>query len=300
MSGLLSHLEVALTETMRFLPVSWTSGIGAKLGELTVKKAEKNDAPWVRRFNANVEHLCNAQLPSDQQALLHAYGEQVGRLYAEYTILQKMSRQGRIEIDGEKNLQNLTKPVVFTSPHLANWEVIFQVFAERGEPTCVLYEPREGEARMKIANRARLAWGDNITLASTQEPMVMRKLDSLLREKSNLYILADEEKSGFVFSPSLGRDLPYAGNRWMLSRLAARHLIDVVPLYVTRFASTRFKIHIDPKITPDPNLERIQRAKQISDQIDQKFDRWVRQKPEHWYWLPQLDFNVKRASKKSG
>ena len=50
--------------------------------------------------------------------------------------------------------------------------------------------------------------------------MVMRKLDKYLSEKTNLYILADEEKAGFVSAPSLGRDLPYVGNRWMLSRLA--------------------------------------------------------------------------------
>jgi len=296
---LINKLEIGLAEAMRYLPVSWTSGIGAKLGELTVRKAERNDEPWVKRFYENVERLCGARALSDQKALLLAYGQQVGRLYAEYTILQKIDRQGLIEVIGEENLRNTTKPVLFTSPHLANWEVVFKVLSDQEQPACVLYEPRETGARMKIANQARLDWGDNISLASTSEPMVMRKLDTLLKQKTNLYILADEEKAGFVSAPSLGRDIPYSGNRWMLSRLAAKHGVDVVPLYVERIASTRFKVHVDERISPDPGLDRTQRAKRIADRIDQKFEAWVKLRPEHWYWLPYLDFKAEHASQKT-
>ena len=299
MSEWIRKLEIGLAEAMRYLPVSWTSGIGAKLGEITVRKAEKNNDPWIKRFYMNAEQLCGARSINDQRALLLAYGRQVGRVYAEYTILQKMNHQGLIEVIGEEHLQNTSKPVLFTSPHMANWEVVFKILSEQKESACVLYEPRESKARMEIANRARVAWSKKICLASTSEPMVMRKLDKFLSEKTNLYILADEEKAGFVSAPSLGRDLPYVGNRWMLSRLAAKHGVDVIPVYVERTASTSFKIHIDEKISPNPSLDRTKAAKQIADQIDEKFDAWVRRQPEHWYWLPHFDSNAIHVSQQT-
>ncbi len=285
--------ELLLAKILKYLPVSWTSGIGAILGEQDVLKEADQKLPWVETFYQSIEQLKGVTDPSEKRNLLIEFGRQVGRVYAEFTIIQKMDRKGLINIVGRENLKNRTRPSIFVLPHLANWEVATKLTTIFDNPTCILYEPRESEQKMAIANQARLDWGDQVSLLSSADPLVMKKIINLIKNKINICILPDEEKSGSVNTPSLGRDLPYAGNRWMVSKLAAKHSLDVIPLYVERVESCKFIIHLDEKISPNKAIGYNENAKAIADKIDDLFNKWVLQCPEHWFWMPYLNLNKK-------
>ena len=285
--------ELLLGKLMRLMPVKLTSQIGAILGRKEVlSRAGKNEA-WVELFYHSIEQISGVSDPAEKRKLLIEFGKQVGRLYAEFNILHRIDQKRLIQIDGIENLDNRTKPSIFVAPHLANWEVIFKVFTGLDNPTCTLYEPRESEQKMAIVNKCRLDWGKNIQLISTSEPMVMRSIQHKLENNCNVFILPDEEKDGYVSAPSLGRTIPYSGNRWMVSRLAVKYSLDVIPMYVERFKSVNFKIHIDKKIRPQTDIENIQSARIVADKIDDVFNYWIRKCPQHWYWMPYLDLNKK-------
>jgi len=284
-------LELILANVMRYLPVNVTSKIGAIMGRQEVLKAAKKNRKWVARFYDNLEQLSAITSEHDKKEKLIEFGEEFGRLYAETTILQKIDKLKHIKIEGLENLKNSTRPTIFIAPHISNWEVIVKIFTQLDTPTCGLYEPRENKHRMTIVNKARLNWSENIQLFSTAEPMVMKKLQTALKNKCNLFILPDEEKQGMVYAPSLGRKLPYTGNRWMLSRLAVKFTADVIPLHVERLNSTHFIVHIEPKIETkvDNTLNQVENAQMIADEIDRIFNQLILKAPHKWYWLPYLN-----------
>ncbi|NNJ90152.1 MAG: lysophospholipid acyltransferase family protein [Gammaproteobacteria bacterium] len=288
--------ELLLAKLLRYFPVSWTSGIGAYLGEQDVLREASDNLPWVNLFYQSIEQLTGVSDSSEKRKLLIEFGRQMGRVYAEFTILQKIDKKGLITINGLENLNNRTRPCLIVLPHLANWELATKVATLADNPTCILYEPRESEQKMAIANQSRLNWGDNIRLLSSAEPMVMKKIVTMLKNNINVCVLPDEEKSGFVNTPSLGRKIPNTGNLWMVSRLAAKHSLDVIPMYVERVKSVNFIIHVDEKISPQKALSQKQNAEAIADKIDELFNQWVRQCPQHWFWMPYLDLNKKALS----
>lgn len=292
--------EVLLAEAMRHLPISLTSGLGALMGRREVLKDRKAGKAWVARFNKNAERLCGAHTDQAKREALIAYGRQAGRVYAEFTILQKLARKGRIEVVSDTGLTGRSEPALFTFPHMANWELALWPISWQHNRTCVLYEPRESGARMLIANRARQALGGTrIDLLSSRTPMVMRKIERALHNGHNLVLLCDEESGGRVHAPLLGRAPTYTGNRWLLARLAVKHRLDVVPLCVERIGSVRFKVHIEQKISPRPGTDRKADARRIADQVDAVFERWVRAHPQHWYWMSELNLPAQTVGQAS-
>lgn len=273
---------------MRHLPVKVTSVIGAFLGRRKMVNAYKKNLKWVARFERNIEELSGIKTADEKYQKLLEFGEEFGRLYAETTVLQKMDKENRITINGLQKLTNKATPKIFIAPHLSNWELVCKVFTTLENKTYALYEPRENQQRMQIVNSARQAWGENISLISTAEPMAMKNLKQALIKGDNLFILPDEEINGLVMAPSLGRNIPYAGNRWMVSRLAVSHQVDVVPVSVKRLEANRFEVEIHDVISPDLSLDSKMAAQKISDEIDQLFNRLILAKPQSWYWLPYL------------
>ena len=291
-----AKLELVLVKLMQVLPISWTSAIGGMMGKQEMLKAQRKRRKWVSRFFYNVEALKGIKDDKVKQQMLMQFGEEFGRLYAETTILQKLDKLGHLKIVGLQKLEQTLKPRIFVAPHISNWEMIFKVFTKLDNSTYVLFEPRESKQRMQIVNNARLAWDKKVELISTSEPMAMKKLKQALQKGSNIFILPDEEVDGMVQAPSLGRQIPYAGNRWMLSRLAVAHNVDVIPLSIKRSSKINFQITVHDKITPKRSMNNKQRAQDVADQIDQLFNHLVMQSPQSWYWLPYLNLQPGQKS----
>jgi lauroyl/myristoyl acyltransferase len=280
---------------MRHLPVSWTSAIGAVIGELVARHAARSNNLWVTRFYKNIEKLKGISSAELLKKHLIEYGRQTGRLHAEYTVLKKINQQGYITIKGEKNIGDTNKPVIFISSHLSNWELTGKVLTLMDNPSNVLVLPIEGEDRARIVNEARLSWRKASSpiapLISTDSPMAMKHLAKKLSAGENLLIFTDELRQDYVSAPSLGRDIPYAGNRWLVARLAVQQNVDVIPLCVQRSRKIDFTILIGKRISAPSGGDKNNKAKYIADQIDHKLDSWVRNKPEHWFMITMLDLD---------
>lgn len=275
---------------MRLMPVEMVSNYGAFMGRRRIRRAIKKQRLWVERFYRNLEDISGVSSAEEQQAKLYEFGEEFGRLYAETTVMHKINQQNRVEFSGLEHLSELSKPCIFVAPHLSNWEVLLKVSSLVENNTCDLYEPREDEHVMESVYQARRVWTERLKFLSTDHPFAMRELKKHLAEGTNLLIFPDEEKAGLVYAPSLGRKIEYAGNRWMLSRLAAKSEIDVVPLYTERLGPARFKVHIQPKIVcpSETALSYQDRAKFMADEIDDRFNEIIRKSPHLWFWLPYL------------
>jgi KDO2-lipid IV(A) lauroyltransferase len=271
------------------LPVSWTSAIGAYLGARRGRRGIAAKRLWVDRLHRNLDRLCRQTDRTERERRLVAYTSRIGRLYAEYTVLQKIVREGRLEVVGLAHLQGLSRPAIFASCHLANWELVGHVLTLLDAPAFALYDPPQNTIRHRLATQARLGWRSDFQVVPTSTH-AMRQLCKALANGCNLLMYVDEVKDGYLWAPSLGRRIPYSGNRWLTARLAIRYQADVLPVHVERIEGARFRILISPKLVAVGGNDD-ERVRSLADQLDQVLNTWIQSQPEHWHGLWEFDLD---------
>ncbi|MEB3312089.1 MAG: lysophospholipid acyltransferase family protein [Snowella sp.] len=286
---LAEYKELWIARLLEFLPISLVSDIGAYLGENAAWRAIQDNQYQVKNLHLNIERLQGINDSELRKHRIIEWAIQRGRMHAEFTILHKLVHEGYLEIVGQENLKNISKPAIFVSCHLANWELVGHIMASLSNPFCALYAPLKNPIYQKIAVKSRRKWRTDIELvpASTR---AMFQLTRALKAGSNLLLFIDEEKGGYVWGPSLGRKLPYAGNRWLAARLAVQHKVDIVPLYIEQVDNARYRAVVEPKLQIIDS-DRHSCAKYLADQMDHHLNQWIKKRLEQWYWLAHLDLD---------
>lgn len=284
---LLEYTELWMSALMRHLPVNLTSSIGGYFGARHGRRGIAAERLWVKRMHANIERFSGVSDPAEREQRIIKYTRRIGQIYAEFTALQRIVREGRLEIMGAEHLQDISRPAIIVSGHMANWELVGHVMTMLQGGASALYAPPDNPIRHRLAVEARARWGEDHELIPSS-PHAMRKITQAVARGRNLLMYVDEEKDGYIWSPSLGRRIPYAGNRWLTARLAVHHKADVIPVHVEAIDVARYRLIIEPKLVPEGGND-VSRARSLADQMDRHLDAWVRAQPEHWYWLPYLD-----------
>ena len=123
----LEYGQLAIIELMSRLPIDWISAIGGYLGERVMRQAICEDSPWIKQMHINFERLRGIKDADLREQMIIEWTRQIGRVQSEFTVLQRMTREDKIEVIGHENLQNISQPVIFVSCHLANWELVGHV-----------------------------------------------------------------------------------------------------------------------------------------------------------------------------
>jgi KDO2-lipid IV(A) lauroyltransferase len=281
--------ESGIAAALRHLPVVWTSAIGGYLGALEGRRGIKAGRVWVQRLHRNIERFSGVADPEERKRHIVAHTRRIGRIYAEYTVLQRLVAEGRVEVVGREHLEGLSRPAIVASCHLANWELVGSALSLIPGSATALYAPPDNPVRHRLALAARTAWPRRTECELVAaSPSAMRQLVKALTGGHNLLIFIDEERDGYVWSPSLGRRLEYAGNRWLTARLAVRYSADVIPVHVEATGNARYRVVIAPKLAAGEGNDET-RARSLADQLDARFDAYIRANPEQWYWLARYE-----------
>ncbi|MEB3312088.1 MAG: lysophospholipid acyltransferase family protein [Snowella sp.] len=286
---LLEQGQLRLIELMSVLPISWTSAIGHYLGKRSAKQAIRNGENWIQDIHKTLQHLRGIEDFKLREQQIIEWTGRIGCLRTQFTILQRLVQEGYLEVIGQENLQNISQPTIFVSCHLAHWELVGHTLTRLPNRGCALYAPLKNPIYEVIATRVRQSWKTNTELVSAS-PRAMFQLTRALKAGSNLLLFIDEEREGYIWGPSLGRKLPYAGNRWLAARLAIRHQLDIVPCFVEQIDEFRYRVVIEPKLQRG-NGDAESCARFLADQMDERMDQWVRERLEQWYWLSWLDLD---------
>jgi KDO2-lipid IV(A) lauroyltransferase len=279
--------ELVLARILARLPIDWAVRIGGMFGAGAARRALAARRPWVERLGRHLADATGTADPAARDALVVDYARRIGGIYAQFPLQQRMMAEGRVEIDGLAHLAAASRPVIIASCHVGNWELIGRVAALAGGRNCALYLPQVSQARERLAREARARWPiDDLVPAS---PSAMLRISRALGAGSNLVLLVDEERDGYVFAPSLGRTLPYAGNRWFAARLALQHGVDILPVFVAPTGLARYRIEIQPKLPLPHTTDRNSAARALADALDARVDAWVRPRLPHWFWLASFD-----------
>ena len=82
--------------------------------------------------------------------------------------------------------------------------------------------------------------------------------------------------------PFFGRDAMTAP---ALARLALRYDCAVVPVRVDRIAGARFRITVETPLALPHSGDTEADTLALMTAVNAVIERWVRERPEHWFWL---------------
>lgn len=287
--------QLLLARLFRYLPLAWVSAIGGFLGARQGRRAIRANRLWVRRMHQSYAALFGAADENTREQRIIAHTRHVGEVYAEIPVIHRMIKAGQLDIVGQAHLENLSKPVILVSAHMANWELVGHIAELVGGRISDIYLPLANPVQALITQEIRAQWrfANNQPVHLVQaNSSAMRTMTKSLTQGNNLLLFIDEVKDSTVQSPRLGRNQAHRGNLWFAARLAVRFGVDILPIHIEPAGVGRYRAIIEPKLSPAAFAGNDKEQKQaLAERLDQTLTAWIIKHPDHWYWLPMLALN---------
>jgi KDO2-lipid IV(A) lauroyltransferase len=265
---------------LRPLPTDAVSALGAWLGG--------RHGAGRPETSANIRNVFGRLRPeagaAELAAMEHALWQHLGRVVAEFCVLDRLWAEDRIEIAGSAHLEaalDSPRPLIFAGLHVGSWEALHAGITGCGVKLAVIYQRLPSRFEMAMANRARRR--TSIRLLDPVPGSALEAQRLLARGESAVLMFVDEYVGGRVQAPTLGRAPRPEGNIHRLVRLAALTGATVLPVYaLRRGAAARFRLDVLPAL-PLQHLPRDAPAL-AADQaaLDATVDAVVRAHPEQW------------------
>lgn len=241
-------LERFLHRLMRRLPIALVSDIGAQLAWLKIRFI---DPAVARKARDNLRrHL--PDLPATEiDRLVWRFVENVGRLMAEFSIIQRFEPARHMEFVGvEAARVDVGKvPTIALCLHLGNWEVLALAMQSIGIPIASVAEIPDNAAHREIADATRS--GFDVRVLTPDRRGLLRVL-SILRENGVVALFPDEKRGDTMMGPLFGRNPHVEGNMAMAAKLARRTGAQLIVAYCERVDTTRFRLHFGQPFRMDP------------------------------------------------
>jgi KDO2-lipid IV(A) lauroyltransferase len=238
--------DLAIYRCMRALPVSVVSRLGASLGLRLGRRAHPEaDARVVAALERLRPDL--ARDPKQLRAAQMRLWANVGRVYAEISVLDKIEPGDRVTIAGAEHFDAAMadgRPVIVAYVHLGNWEASAIQMSKRapGRGCALADPPPANRTRAQIVAMQRSGWPGKVL---TIDAMVWRHaLKHLEQPGGVMFVAIDEPFGGGMPVPSFGRPLDERGNLGKIVRLAARTGALILPSYCERLDGARFRTHL--------------------------------------------------------
>jgi KDO2-lipid IV(A) lauroyltransferase len=237
--------DLGLFRLLRALPIALVSRIGASLGQRMGRRGHPAAAV---RVKAALRLLLPdlAQDPHQLEAAQRRFWANVGRVYAEFCVLDRIVSERRVSIGDDKAMDAVLadgRPVIIAYAHLGNWEAIGMHLSERlPDRMCAFAIAPANRIQAQIAAMQRARFPGKVI---TVDGMAWRQALQQLRQPAGiLYISVDENSDAGMPVPSFGRTLDQRGNLGKIVRIAARTGAIVLPSFCERLPGARFQVHL--------------------------------------------------------
>lgn len=277
--------DLALHEAMSWLPVPACSAVGARLGLALGRDLYPEADAAARALMARLRSDLAADAAMLDAASIRLW-RNIGRTFAEFSVLHRLLPEGRIAVADEAGFAAALgdgRPVITAFVHLGNWEALaLRVAAQVPGRGCAVVEPPPQRARARIAARRRRHASSTLL---TTGPLVWRgALRHLSTPGGVLWIAADESSRDQVMAPFFGRPARIDGNLGKIVRLAMRTGARVLPVHCERQDGGRFLVRwLEPvEFAPraHPPEEEVLAA---VNRLDARLAPLVRARVEDWY-----------------
>ena len=272
--------------------------LAAKIGAHISRLAERRyrNGPSVARYRQSIARIRPdlADDPQRLEATLSAWWRNIGRVYAEYAQIGKISRKGLIEIEGREHLAAAHasgRPLIYCSVHLSNFELLLSLLSNGHLASgCVgIYEPQQSRFENAIIDRLRRRLGTRALPPGHKSAVLLSRH---IREGGATLVYVDEVNGRQVHMPLFGRAVPVASNVVNAAKLALAHNGILLPIHMLRTPDGRFRVIVDPPFDPVEAPDRATRITATIRKISVHFEPIVERNIEQWFMLQNIRFRA--------
>jgi KDO2-lipid IV(A) lauroyltransferase len=263
---------------LRLLPADWASAV---VGRLFMWMGPRQ--PRHRKFTKNFSLAFPDRSEEEIETYAKAAWGNMGSVFAEYSHLKAICRRGtneRLEVVVMEDFESLldpTKPAIFVSGHLANWEVLAAAIKRLGIPVTGTYTPPPNP----WLNRMLVSWRRPLGYKLVPRDASVRPFIKELASGRSIGLALDQRVDSGVLIPFFGME-KYTS--LVPARLALRHGCELIPLRSERLGGARFRVTFYPPVRPDDQaLDDIEKAKQMSHKVNQLLENWIIARPGDWF-----------------
>lgn len=239
---------------LRLLPSEWASAIGSAGIRWN---ARVNRPDIIENAKRNLRRHRPGASEAEIAAMVEAFLDGVGRVAAEFAVLHRFKREGRLTVLGMESLKALhgSVPIVAICVHTGNWEAFSPVFQAAGITLHSIIEPPANAFERFAVDQTRRNFGVDPILPDLAG---IRKAIRVLKAKGVVSIFPDEARKGHTMAPLFGRKPHDQGNLAIVSRLARISKAKLVLGYCQRIGKCRFELRfsevfeLPERASPDP------------------------------------------------
>jgi KDO2-lipid IV(A) lauroyltransferase len=216
--------------------------------------------------------------------ILRGMWDNLGRTVAEYPHLGKISAQesGRIElvdIGPVHRLREEPGAAILCSAHLANWEILPITAALIGlDMTSIVREPNNRYVHGMIERMRGVAGGARAPKGEAGAKEAIR----VLRAGRILAVLFDQKLNRGLAVPFFGTDAMTAAAP---AQLALRFRCPLILVRIERTGPARFRVTAEAPLEHPDTGNRHQDTLLMTRRMNEILERWIRERPEQWFWL---------------
>ena len=204
-----------------------------------------------------------------------------GRIFAEYMFIKKLredSSQKNIIIEGQEILNKIRDkgtPVVFISGHFSNFELMAMQIEKFGIKLAAIYRPLNNIFLNSIMERIRKKY-----ICKNQIRKGIGGLKELMKLNKNGYstaLMIDQRVSegsriNFFNEKAFTTTIP--------AQLIKRFNISVVPIFIERFDSIKFKMTVNTPI----DFAEEDSIDDITENLNGIIEKMIIKNPNNWIW----------------
>ncbi|GGB44265.1 hypothetical protein GCM10011316_15350 [Roseibium aquae] len=272
---------------LKLLPVDAVSRFGAWASALAYARYENRIFAQRIKRNFGALTLGRWQNPDERQTGLKRWWSNIGRSNAEFSVVNRLWRAGRIEVMGAEHIAAVRaagRLPMFVSVHLATWEAVFVAIHEGlAGPSIGPFQPEPNRFSNRIVHNLRKARNQYLFPPGQRSAYRLRRL--LCEGEATLTIFIDEVRDHQVHFPLFGRPAPERGNAVVAVKLANAANGSLLPVHLARLSDARFRLTICP---PIPRSDMPYDIAGTIEQLNSVFEPEILARIEEWYMMAEL------------
>jgi len=261
------------------LPPDWASALGGAIGRLIGPHLGISN-----RARHNIKRAFPELSESDVAHVVARMWDNLGRVAAEYSHLRNIrvfEPGGGIETHGFEHMDRAVasgRRMIIFSGHIANWEIGMLAAVQYGISVAQIYRAANNPLVDRMITRFRGDAGELIPKGA----VAARRAIATLRRGAHLTMLADQKMNDGIQVPFFGQPAMTAS---ALAALALRFDCDVLPARVERLDGARFRLTVFPPLPLPRTGDSRADAAALMAQVNAILERWIRDRPEQWFWV---------------
>jgi KDO2-lipid IV(A) lauroyltransferase len=229
--------EYGMHRVLSLLPIDLGGDIGSAIVRFNVRHNRPQIITGARR---NLLRLRPNSANQEIDATIYSFLDNIGRLMAEFSTLDRLIPAGRVTIEGDDVVRLVNRtPIVAIILHTGNWEVLSAAIANWGVQVSSFYAPPETLAQRQIAESVRRCLGVRLLEPGSRG---VREAVRTLSADGVVAIFGDEARGGHIKAPLFGRAPHQDGNLAIAARLIRKTNAAIVIAHCVRTQRSNFHL----------------------------------------------------------